>query len=251
MNERLERAYAADIETRVRNYLTANWSNFQAAFPEFAHLKKPSAAEFANNIFLAPIVAQIGYIASLQIEETFCDALGVSLFGASYVYAFHYLLAPNLGGPRSTDYPPLRVRAAYLTDYSDLDLQALGFANYADEFREVPNSFGGRVDFLLLVADAVRHELAPDAYKHGETIATDKVGANLPNPGTQDAIVQCFKRGRPFGDAASVADVLNAGWQYVVSERPTFDENKRPLFDWISELVLKSLEVQEFAERTK
>jgi hypothetical protein len=40
-----------------------------------------------------------------QAEETFCDCLGLRLFGASYLEAFAYLLAPCVPGERSLVYP--------------------------------------------------------------------------------------------------------------------------------------------------
>jgi hypothetical protein len=40
-----------------------------------------------------------------QAEETFCDFVGLRLFGESYLYAFAYLFSPNEGGYRSVVYP--------------------------------------------------------------------------------------------------------------------------------------------------
>ena len=44
-----------------------------------------------------------------QAAETFCDFIGLRIFGASYVKAFAYLLAPD-SGRRSVNYPTLRTR---------------------------------------------------------------------------------------------------------------------------------------------
>ncbi|MBF0324747.1 MAG: hypothetical protein HQL42_06700 [Alphaproteobacteria bacterium] len=40
-----------------------------------------------------------------QVEEVFCDIVGIRMFGASYLYAFHYLLCPGVGTKYNNNYP--------------------------------------------------------------------------------------------------------------------------------------------------
>ena len=47
----------------------------------------------------------------------------------------------------------------------------------------------------------------------------------------------------------SLADILNAGWSYLIQVAAKHDESERPLFEWVSELILKSVEVLEFRRR--
>ncbi len=58
-----------------------------------------------------------------------------------------------------------------------------------------------------------------------------------------------FKYGVPANEPSSISDIVNAGWTYVVQNRATFDESERSLVEWVSELILKSVEVLEYRTR--
>lgn len=58
-----------------------------------------------NDLFANQNLSQAHSWSARQAEETFCDFMGIRLFGESYFYAFSYLLAPGLTTLRSPLYP--------------------------------------------------------------------------------------------------------------------------------------------------
>ena len=180
--EDLETFYAGEVEGRAQTQIQTNWSACQKAFAEVAGAQPPDAKAFATDLFLSNIVAEIAALALSQAEEVFCDAVGCALFGASYLYAFHYLLAPDLAGPRSPDYPTLVVRSQYIADHSTLDAVALGFASYSAEFSDWPSQLGSRDSLLLQMADAASDGMAEALYARAQQMISTKAAAYLPNP---------------------------------------------------------------------
>jgi hypothetical protein len=126
--ENLENKWVPAVLQKAKAEMKSRWSTFIRAFPEHSNLR-PTDAELASNMFLINIQSEIGALSLSQIEELFCDATGIHLFGESYAYAFHYLLAPSLGGLRSITYPPLEIRAQLIATLGKLDLKSLGFAD--------------------------------------------------------------------------------------------------------------------------
>ncbi|NKM13015.1 hypothetical protein GFL85_18595 [Rhizobium laguerreae] len=249
VSEDLEASYSTQLEDQAREYLKKNWSDFKRAFPEHGHLQ-PTDEELSNNIFLAHLTADIVNLASSQVEETFCDAIGVAVFGKSYIHSFHYLLAPGLGGGRSPHYPPIRSRATFMKDYGGMDLLSLGYSDYAKEFDDDGSiSLPPRDAFLLKSADAISHDQASLIYQEAKAFALSKIPQHLPTEEGELEVYKMYKSNIPARAPRSLADILNAGWAYVINEGPQFDETHRPLFNWISELMLKSIEVLEFRRR--
>jgi hypothetical protein len=100
-NENLEDKWAADVERKIRDYLIRNKASFYDAFPAYAGVTIDEQ-EFSTNMFLKLTVDDISPLTLAQMEETFCDAIGLKIFGDSFVQAFHCLLAPGFGGHYST-----------------------------------------------------------------------------------------------------------------------------------------------------
>lgn len=247
-NEQLENKYASKIEGKARQYFKDNWKGFQTAFQQPASLR-PTNAQFTANSILVDALSRIVAISLSQTEETFCDALGARLFGASYAFAFHYLLAPSLGGTRSLEYPRLSVRAKNLSAFGGLNLKSLGFENYMAEFQDREPGLAPADDFILGAADNIAQQMSATMYRHAKRIATTKASKFMPDPKAQKNILKMFTHGVPARAPRSISDILNAGWEYVMLNKDTFDEKERSLVDWVSELILKSVEVLELRMR--
>jgi hypothetical protein len=97
--------------------LIRNEPSFHQAFPAYAG-GKINDQEFSTNMFLKLTVDDISPLTLGQMEETFCDAIGLKIFGDSFVQSFHYLLAPGFGVDRSLSYPPLPTRAKFMVDHA-------------------------------------------------------------------------------------------------------------------------------------
>jgi hypothetical protein len=247
-NDRVDHLFRADIQDRVRDHIKAKWHDFTQAYEEHAHLT-PTDHELSNNLFLVNVIAQMVQLCLCQVEETFCDAIGIRLFAEGYAHAFHYLLAPGLGGYRSLEYPRLPVRAEFIARYGDVNLPQQGFSNYAAEFDDLQPSLTPRQEFVSSAADKICRDLACDVFAEGKRIVEDKAALFLPSDAAAREILEMFEKAIPARTASSLADIVNAGWAYVRIHGSTFTEDERPLFDWVSELILKSIEVLEFRRR--
>lgn len=67
-----------------------------------------------------------------QLEEIFCDFIGLGIYGKAYLYAFAYLIAPSDGGPRSVHYPDTKARANLLSEYGKK--YGVDLIGYGEEF---------------------------------------------------------------------------------------------------------------------
>ena len=86
-------------------------------------------------------------------------------------------------------------------------------------------------------------------YAEADELIKSRASAMLPNPVAEAEILKMFRLGVPAKTPGSLANILNAGWDYVVAERASDAPRSRPLFEWISELVFKSIEVFEYERR--
>ena len=247
-NDRVDHLFRANIQNEVRVYIKANWHDFTQAYQEHTHLT-PTDHELSNNLFLVNIIAEIVQLCLCQVEETFCDAIGIRLFAESYAHAFHYLLAPSLGGYRSLEYPRLAVRAEFIALYGDVNLPQQGFSNYPAEFDDLQPSLTPREEFVSRAADKICRDLACAVFAEAKRIVEDKAPLFLPSNAAAQEILEMFEKAIPARTPRSLADIVNAGWAYVRLHGSTFTEDERPLCDWVSELILKSIEVLEFRRR--
>ncbi len=78
-------------------------------------LSKPGApVELQTNIFYSNLVTRLSGAAHRQAEETFCDYIGISTFGSSYLSAFAYLAAAGARGDYSDTYCSSATRSSLL-----------------------------------------------------------------------------------------------------------------------------------------
>jgi hypothetical protein len=205
--------------------------------------------EIITNMFISQIVADIVSCALGQVEETFCDAVGLALFGKSFVYAFHYLLAPGVGGQRDPYYPPLHTRALFMRSHGALDFSTLGFTRFEMEFSPPRLSqLGPKSDFIIAAADHITNHLAPKTYLDARNSVVTKATRMLPDEAAEAEIVRLYSAGMPAKSPRSLANILNAGWEFVVRNRDSYT-GERPLFEWVSELIFKTIEVFEYERR--
>ena len=188
--------------------------------------------------------------AKRQLEEIFCDMMGVRLFAEAYLHAFAYLLSPCLPGERSPVYPTIQTRVAIL-------LQAaihMGLAppeGYADLFDSQPEPSSPVVKLLVSIADAAVSVLVPSALQEAIGFADGK-GAPRKSVVHVADIGRGYRMVIPAAGKATLADLVNAGWECFHDASLWGDimqvhqqDRHRVLYD----LVLKSLEVSEYSER--
>jgi hypothetical protein len=181
-----------------------------------------------------------------QLEELYCDYIGLYVFGASYLYAFDYFLAPGVGG-RSERYPSNQDRGDYVTAAArqlgvEVDLAILhGWE---------PQTFAGGLqgDALPLTDRAVARmndRVRDLAFAHLEAR-----GVARPDDTRITHVLESFRRQEPDASGASLPEIICAGWRYLRDAGGLSGRSDRDELKMLNELILKSVEVSEFQFRT-
>jgi hypothetical protein len=102
----LIRKFGADIDSEV---LTALQGKYWAEFQSFQPSAKKS--DLTTNMFVRPAWLPALAYSQRQLEELFCDAMGLRLFGEAFLHSFAYLLSPSVQGERFPYYPSVPRRA--------------------------------------------------------------------------------------------------------------------------------------------
>ncbi|MFI5023749.1 MAG: hypothetical protein ACHQRJ_19125 [Alphaproteobacteria bacterium] len=218
-----------------------------------AYLKfYPSASQDALTDLVGESTWRIAYIwAESQCQEVFCDIMGVRLFGESYLYAFEYLLAPNLTGEQSPLYPPMHIRASLLAHF----YKHLGWEipnKFTESFKDEESPFEPGTSesfFLSLAVDTTRS--AVDALIRICLDHCNSKGIPLPDSDERDRLYQAFSKLVPATRITNIANIVNAGWKAHFDEH--LWENRAAVFvkrrTVLNDLVLKTLEVMEIESR--
>jgi hypothetical protein len=182
-----------------------------------------------------------------QAEETFCDFLGLNIFGPSFLKAFAYLLSPNHGHGRSLSYPSFLARIENQIKAA----QAYGIA--------VPNDydtlFAPDAPMALTPGDSFRLAMADEALKRTTDEIIKRVEKILDNTNLTtytDKEVETTKERLcalvPAENSASLSEILNAAWQVYDNYPKSWNKHpqiKKGKAKVLKELVLKTIEVFE------
>lgn len=184
-----------------------------------------------------------------QVEEYFCDLVGLRLFGAAYVHAFGYLLAPGLGDHRTPNYPHPRLRAEVLGRAATGWSIALP-GGFLDAFPPSPAVTASPGGLLGELADAAALDLADTLVAEVDQYAKD-CGVSLPRADLVDSVRADLGMVVPSDRRATLPELLCAGWQVQTdsglwaSLPHILAERERVLDD----LLLKSAQILEYHER--
>lgn len=242
------------VQPKIVQLYEANWEPFKSAFSgDWKEDWKVSALE--TNIFLQNIWAESFELAVRQLEELFCDFIGIFLFGQSFLHSFRYLVAPSLGRIRNVEYPAVRKRAEYMAWYAE----QIGIpvpTDFVQSFREDEPNLTKQVKFVVSMADAATASLYPDLlplvekYRHNairfDTDATTDVN---PEPFLR-ALVPPVKVG-------AIAAIVNAAWQIrlkvddwdILKNIEDPEKRRREKLRVLRDLTLKSYEIYEYTKR--
>jgi hypothetical protein len=101
---KLAQSFTAKVEDEVVQAIQARLTDYQQLFGTGI---KPG--DLTTNLFARETWRLAAEWCLSQAEESFCDFIGVRIFGASYLHAFAYLLAPSFG-TRAIEYPGIETR---------------------------------------------------------------------------------------------------------------------------------------------
>jgi len=234
-----------------------NWKEYAAIFP--------GERESDLGMELFPAKWKEAHIWSMrQVEEVFCDMIGLRLFGFAYLYAFAYLLGPLTNTQRSVKYPAIRDRALILIeaankwgiripeDYIDFfpeknKTNGLGRKGDSDGDEEMDR----RVAYLLRLADSARRSIVREIFAPAESEVSDDFVVDVDGSGVID-VMKCFQIMVPPLKCEGIGIILNAAWRGLLEKdffkNKNYNSNKK---EYLSELILKSMEILEIEERLK
>ncbi len=189
-----------------------------------------------------------------QLEEIFCDLFGLFLFGHAFVAAFDYLLGPG-GYDRSLEYPSDGQRMAVLVEAAH-ELAIKLDPSMTDRWTASLASRNDRP--MAAVADKVTASLVPVI---GDFVFAQLRATGLTSPGldTVDHVLDAYRRGEPHHERAELGEIISAGWlrlreldvdplAAIPAEKR--EEVRRKSYRVLTDLVLKTIEIAEFHDRT-
>jgi len=243
-NDRFEALLGDDLKNCVLNAIKARWPEYEKVYPDL----RITQTELDTDLFAVRTWQKAAAWAMKQLEESFCDIVGLFLFGDSYAHAFAYLVSPAWPGDRSPVYPNLHRRAADLERAAakyDVRLQS----GYADTFTDFPDpSLTDQGKFLLSVADSASASFIDRLI---ETVELTLTGKSAPRPIPRE-ITEArgrFKLEVPARQCTAFASILCAGWEALHDEALWKDLPQAQSKDEIlREIILKSIEVHEIEQ---
>lgn len=242
-NRGVEGTVHSTIQLNVEGYFHANMK-------EFTRLFGYDEEDMYNKDILPDTIALVVDRAVYHAEEIFSDMFAFCVFGAAYLRAFAYILAPGSGQPASERHPASSDRIKILQNIAEIDGQDVPSA---DDLGIIVarHPSGGREKFIAAATKDAVDKVVKAVWEYITTIVTDaKIARPLPSAIAKHLTE--FRSGIPSNDPRCLGDIINAGWLYLSEVRkekggPKSDQEK---IDHLNELILKTVEVLEFRGRT-
>lgn len=236
LNQRFESKFTSLVQRRLLKLAEDKKVDYEEHF-----------GEISSDLMVATNLRPAYDYALRQMEETFCDNLGLLTFSESFLHAFAYLLAPGTGHRSTPYYPTTDDRIANLIDRANSKSVEVpdGYAKLFAKDIAIPAS--PKDTFLINLADTVRREFSDDLFDRASNI----VGASsfVPRDSeTIERILSSFRLTTPCSNGTSLSNILNAGW--IACHDPDFWPTEIVQKDeLLRELLLKSVEINEYEHR--
>lgn len=222
------------------------WDDFQECFPHATH------DTLTTDMFMQQAWLPAHTFAARQLEEVFCDMMGLRLFAEAYLHAFAYLLSPGTAGQRAPFYPSITTRVAYLEQGSSAYDVEMPLA-YADLFESQEARLDPVTQVLVDIADEAIKSLVGQVISKAKDLSDEK-SVPMRSRENVEAISRDMRRVMPADGSATLTDLVNAGWSLLHDPTLWSDVPQIRVEDrhWVlHDLVLKSCEVAEYSERTR
>jgi hypothetical protein len=245
VRRRLANQIQPRVQQEVITSINRRWIDYQKTFSTV----KITPAELTTNLLALQTWEKSMQWAMKQSEESFCDFVGMRIFGRSYLDAFSYLLSPGLPWPCSPHYPDTLRRIDNLVTAS----QAYGVAldrDYRALFRGQGNpNYTPEDHFQLTVAIDAVQAIMPDLIRSAD-VAIASAGIAAASEKEVERIYERYLKIVPAEHVKCLADILNAGWKAFENRgrwaESIEDESDKDLT--LKDLVLKSIEVFEIEQ---
>jgi hypothetical protein len=204
-----------------------------------------------DDLFNKKIMGPATVWATSQAEETFCDYVGLRIFGPSFLHAFVYLLAPGQRS-RGVTYPSSKTRISNLLDAArEWGLKVP--TDYSGVFQQ--NEQGRSLEkdaFQLELAEFAVAELVP-SLRDAANQLVQAAGIASIDPKSVLEVRKKIDLTVPAENAKSLATILEAGWDADRDETlwcnfEHLDADSK--YENLKEIVLKSIEALEIQSRT-
>ncbi|MHB1549873.1 MAG: hypothetical protein ACYCX6_01565 [Vulcanimicrobiaceae bacterium] len=240
----LRKAFQSTVQAAIVAQIQSAWGEYQRIFP-ISVQQSVQPHELTTNMFAVESWRLASEWCLDQAEETFCDFMGLAIFGECYFHSIGYILSPGLG-TRSEKYPEIQTRASNLVTAA-ADLGAVAPLDFTDLFEDEhpPAGVSPVETYLLGLADAALKQQTNELRSRAKSLVAQ--AALSRSSGEVDRILSRLKHVAPAEGCKSIADILNAAWLVYNdvnfwNEHPKIEERKTEV---LKELVLKNLEVFE------
>jgi hypothetical protein len=235
----LHKGILTKIEAQIETAIINSWNDFEK------HNGPADKTQLRSALALRNTWRQALQWSLRQAEESFCDFLGLRIFGESYLHAFGYLLSPGIGG-RPPSYPDIGTRTTNLT------LAAKAFKlttppNYTNLFEDdSPPQLSSADTYQLGLADSALKSIVNDLVTVADKVF---VQSGLPSwdNAERDRVAKSIGSVVPAESCRTIADILNGAWKAAEDPKlwadyPAVQERRMSV---LKELVLKNLELFE------
>ena len=239
------------VKTAVLDTIKADWNSFLSHFPYLAGM---SQDELTSNLFALNAWSNAHVWAECQAEETFCDCIGILLFGEAFFHAFAYLLSPR-AGMRSVRYPNMLTRVKNMV--SAASEYGIGHpsdfvATFGDD--DASSQLIPGDQYQLSIADSALKIVLPIIIADARKTLAPEISESSRDRSEREAeikrILLRFKMVIPAEGCKRLSDILVAGWRgyHDVSMWSELAQvySKREVV--LKELLLKNIEVFEFEQ---
>jgi len=233
------------LEVKIKNIILDKLEN--TMWDDYKKLHRVSDKQDLRSLLPQPWWNSV-FWAKRQAEETFCDFVGLWLFGESFLYSMAYLLAPSRHASRYVLYPPHRTRAKNLLnactvyECSPVDGYVDMFAeqNYEEQLAEIA--------FLQTLADTVLPDIVDELISAANELLSS-ASVVRPNHELAEQSLEDLRLVVPIDrEDVSAAEILNAGWIALLDDNWWVSESFDSEIDQeelLNDLLLKSLELNE------
>jgi hypothetical protein len=231
-----------------------NYQQLLHLLPRDIKISKSDFGLETKKLESVPLIGEAEKWAYRQAEETYCDFIGIYLFGVSYLHAFSYMSAPQIIKSRLCYYPIFNKRISNMITAAN----AYGYQeeipkNYRPYYEEpVLTPTKDLNQFLLSLVDTTLERVID---KLIDIVNDNLDSGDIPRPtkNETDRILNCFSQLIPAENVFSLADIINAAWKANNNNNlwKEMDINEEKRIEIISNLSLKTIEVLDIEQRKK
>lgn len=240
---KLEDLFKPHLKSAFKNELTSeeHWPQVEALFGN--QLSKSTLRERED------LWSPAFDLLEAQIEEIFCDCIGLGLFRESFLLSFAHYTSPGFA-QRNSNYPSIDDRV----DAQISTARSYGITipdGYKAQFQQHSSPVDIRTEIFLGVNDSVARAFHSECASVARQILEMKGAFGFSTAAMQE-VFKAFKKGSPAQTVQPLTVIVNAGWKMYAEKFAPWQKSFPSIFEdpvrrneVLSDLVYKSIEVSE------